>query len=315
MHIVNLVGVARAGKKNAERLDLEKLHHALDRLISAGMHGDLKGAIKDPYSVEYDPKKFAAVLIKLSKPRAAIKVFRKWVITCTGCDTEEDMASAIKTTVKLIKLALAPEVLPIKEDNLFIKISNITLSADIGRPIGCGILQKAFPDKEVVVSKFAGGSYDIQFTHGKMMVFSGGRLTAMGFKDIDLAQKTILDAVRAINEALDMHGEEDRSELCKIERFEPANAPIKEYAAALNLLDEVREKAVEFIRLYCQKVAKGSFGGSPESFAAAAIYLAGVFYNKRLTQKKICDTIKITPASLNRARDKIILALELDIIR
>ncbi len=111
-----------------------------------------------------------------------------------------------------------------------------------------------------------------------------------------------------------MHGNEDRGAVCRIERFDPVQKSIIDFAEKLRISEEVKAKATELIRQYCQKVTKETFGGSPKSFAAAAIYIAGILCNERQSQEYIAYNVDVTQVAIRSARDKLRDTLGLKII-
>jgi len=306
VHIENLVGTAYLAEKNAAGLDLGKLYSILYQL---DLSLKLKGQTSNIDSVEYNSEKFAAIIIRLRKPPASIKIFRNWTITCIGCNKKEDLESAVKAAVELIKAALSPETIPLKSQNVIIEISNVVCSSNIEQMLGCGLIQKAFPDNKVGLSNFGGGSYNLKLNGGSIRVFAGGKIIGIGFKDIDLAKKTVLEAVQTIRQTLNEHGDEDRGAVCRIERFAPTSEDVVNFSRLLGVPEDVKAKAIDLIREYCQKVTKEAFGGKPKSFAAAAIYIASILCDRRLTQSRIGETVGITEVSIRNARNNIVKVL------
>lgn len=300
--ITNLVG------KSKILLDTEKLYLSWMNMFATGGLERYREVLSDKEPFKFESAQFRAVIIRLRKPRAVLKVFSNWDITCVGCDNEEDLETAINTVAEMMFNKNSAFIMDPRE--MYLELSNVICSADIGRSVGCGIdlLKRAFLEAEVTRSEFAGGTYEVNIGGPVLRIFPNGKITATGFKSIFAAKREIKKAITAINRELDQEIG-SRGGSCKIERFDPTVVFIKAYSEKAKRSEKVTERAIQIIGDYCEKVSKESFGGYTETFAAAALYVASILCDERLTQREVCNIAVISEGALRSAKNKMLSVL------
>lgn len=313
VNIDNVVATASIGKDNEETLDLKGFFLFLNDIQKNPAYEKLKASVGNCPAAEFNPEIFPAISIRLLIPRVTIKIFRSLKITAMGCINEEDAKKAVEAGAELVALFKDPNNPHTNIKISSFEISNVMCSSDIGQPVGCGIIQKAFPEREVKISKFGGGSYDLALEGGSAKVFSTGRIMTMGFKSTDAAKRVTAETAQTIIEAIAKYSQ-NRGDSCRTERLEPTQKLIEEYSKLLNAPEKVKVMASELISQYCKKVTAESFGGSHESFASAAIYIAGIFCGERFTQWQIHMASGVSEVAIRSAKDKIKDVLNLELI-
>ena len=90
---------------------------------------DLKKIALNARNTEFNPKRFAAAIMKIRNPKTTALVFSSGKMVCTGAKSESDSKTAAKKFAKTIR-NLDFEV-KFKE----FKVQNIVASCDVGFPI------------------------------------------------------------------------------------------------------------------------------------------------------------------------------------
>lgn len=68
-----------------------------------GSNLDLRNIALRARNVEYNPRRFAACIMRLSEPKSTSLVFASGKLVCTGAKSEELCNSAVKKITKAIK--------------------------------------------------------------------------------------------------------------------------------------------------------------------------------------------------------------------
>ena len=97
--------------------------------VSLGSDLDLKSIAMKTRNSEYNPKRFAAVIMRIRKPKTTALVFSSGKMVCTGAKSEYESMVAARKYCKLIKKLGYPT----KFDNF--EIQNIVGSCDVKFPI------------------------------------------------------------------------------------------------------------------------------------------------------------------------------------
>lgn len=97
--------------------------------VNLGCRLDLKEIAQHARNAEYNPKRFAAVIMRIREPKTTALIFASGKMVCTGAKSEEDARTAARKYAKIIqKLGFQATF---KE----FKIQNIVGSVDVKFPI------------------------------------------------------------------------------------------------------------------------------------------------------------------------------------
>jgi len=150
---------------------------------------DLKHISLNARNAEYNPRRFAAVIIRLREPKTTALVFASGKMVCTGAKSEQDSLLAARKYARMIQ-KLGFEV--IFKD---FKIQNIVGSCDVKFPIKLDELHtshKQFCSYEPEM--FPGLIYKMTKPKIVLLIFVSGKLVLTGAKtkaDIDEAFEKI----------------------------------------------------------------------------------------------------------------------------
>jgi transcription initiation factor TFIID TATA-box-binding protein len=110
----------------------EDVKPQLQNIVSTDNLGcklDLKKISEKSLNVEYSPKRFDAVIMRIRNPRTATLIFSSGKIVCTGTKSEEQSRLATRKYAHIVqKLGF-----PVKFCNC--KVQNIVVSCDVKFPI------------------------------------------------------------------------------------------------------------------------------------------------------------------------------------
>lgn len=130
-------------------------------------------------NAEYNPRRFAAVIMRIREPKTTALIFRSGKMVCTGAKSEELSKDAAKKYAKAIKKVGYPEV------NLQdFKIQNIVGSCDVGFPISLESLHAAhsnFTSYEPEI--FPGLIYRMVTPKIVLLIFASGKIVLTGAKN------------------------------------------------------------------------------------------------------------------------------------
>lgn len=130
-------------------------------------------------NAEYNPRRFAAVIMRIREPKTTALIFRSGKMVCTGAKSEELSKDAAKKYAKAIKKVGYPEV------NLQdFKIQNIVGSCDVGFPISLESLHTAhlnFTSYEPEI--FPGLIYRMVTPKIVLLIFASGKIVLTGAKN------------------------------------------------------------------------------------------------------------------------------------
>jgi TATA-box binding protein (TBP) (component of TFIID and TFIIIB) len=250
------------------------------------------------YRPELDP--FATAYLKI--PRAVIRTSSTGILICMQCKSETEARRAVKIFINYLK-KLGFIIKPGKPK---ITIKNIVCSTDLGKKIGCGIIERVFPKAKR--SRLGGESFVITSEEGTIRVFLNGKIIGLGFKNEAEAIKGIERTAELLYSAIEESDREKRAEICKIQRFDPAIEALVTHGKKLKFsepdkeFDEVLEEAERLILRYCAKRIEDSFGHEPKGIAAGALYLAGLLKGcGRRTQKDIAEAFETTEVNVRNS--------------
>lgn len=260
--------------------------------------------------IEYRPEVSAGLNLRLRQPRATITLYTSGKLVCTGCRSENDAKLALQRVLQILA-EKCPEAIegPLPE-KLEINIGNVTCSAKLETPIGCGIIQRIFPTAEA--SRFGGGTINISFGEGKIRIFPEGQIVGVGFKSVKTALDTMTETIEKIRIGCKQY-DSVRQEVCKLERFDPAVNALRKYHVQLSLKPIFYLEAHRILQDYSQKLIKESFRHTPEAVAAGALYAACLLQGNFLTQKNVAEASGLTEVTIRGVFQSINEVLELGI--
>jgi len=150
---------------------------------------DLRKIALHAKNAEYNPKRFAAVIMRIREPRTTALIFRSGKMVCTGAKSETDSETAAKKYAKTIK-KLGFDV-KFKE----FTIQNIVGSCSVNYAINLEVLQNSSQkfctyDPEI----FPGLIYRMERPKIVLLIFCSGKVVLTGAKkreDLSLAFERI----------------------------------------------------------------------------------------------------------------------------
>ncbi|KAI5618992.1 TATA box-binding protein-like protein 2, partial [Silurus asotus] len=139
---------------------------------------DLKAIARQGQNAEYNPKCFAAVIMRICEPRTTALIFSSGKMVCTGAKSEEQSHLAASKYVRVVqKLGFPAKFLDFK-------IVNIVSSCDVCFPIRLECLElahKQFSSYEPEL--FPGLIYQMVKPQIVLLIFVSGKVVLTGAKD------------------------------------------------------------------------------------------------------------------------------------
>lgn len=139
---------------------------------------DLRKIALNCRNAEYNPKRFAAVIIRIRDPKTTALIFSSGKMVITGAKSEEKSYTAAKTYAKMIKKVGNPSV-KLQE----FKIQNIVGSCDIRFPISLETLNKEHSNYSTYEPElFPGLIYRMHSPKIVLLIFASGKIVLTGAK-------------------------------------------------------------------------------------------------------------------------------------
>ena len=136
---------------------------------------------------EYEPEQFPGLVYRLDEPRVATLIFRSGKIICVGARSTADAKVALRKTVKNIKRI----GIRVNENNIKVKIENIVVAIDLGKPLNLDQLAFRLEDSEYEPEQFPGLVYRIYDPKVAFLLFSSGRVVCAGAKSLDAVKLAV----------------------------------------------------------------------------------------------------------------------------
>lgn len=139
---------------------------------------DLKEIALRARNAEYNPKRFAAVIIRIREPKTTALIFASGKMVCTGAKSEEQSRLAARKYARIIQ-KLGNDQVKFKD----FTIQNIVGSCDVGFPIrleGLQILHQNFCTYEPEL--FPGLIYRMKQPKIVLLIFVSGKIVLTGAK-------------------------------------------------------------------------------------------------------------------------------------
>ncbi|XP_067010038.1 TATA-box-binding protein [Anabrus simplex] len=145
--------------------------------VNLGCKLDLKKIALHARNAEYNPKRFAAVIMRIREPRTTALIFSSGKMVCTGAKSEEDSRLAARKYARIIqKLGFAAKFLDFK-------IQNMVGSCDVKFPIrleGLVLTHGQFSSYEPEL--FPGLIYRMVKPRIVLLIFVSGKVVLTGAK-------------------------------------------------------------------------------------------------------------------------------------
>jgi transcription initiation factor TFIID TATA-box-binding protein len=145
--------------------------------VNLGCKLDLKQIALHARNSEYNPKRFAAVIMRIKEPKTTALVFASGKMVCTGARSEDDATLAARKFAKIIQKLDNPVVF---KD---FKIQNIVGSCDVKFPIrleGLSYTHQMFSSYEPEL--FPGLIYRMKSPKVVLLIFVSGKVVLTGAK-------------------------------------------------------------------------------------------------------------------------------------
>lgn len=201
MNISDLVQIPQADS-NYRRPQEEPTLQNIVSTVDLKCRLDLKTIALNARNTEYNPKRFAAAIMKIRNPKTTALIFSSGKMVCTGAKSEEDSKKAAKKYAKTIK--------NMGFDVRFIdfKVQNIVASADVGFAIRLESLSHRHAEFcQYEPEIFPGLIYRIYQPKVVVLIFVSGKIVLTGAK----TREQIKEAYTNILPALQMHKKEETS--------------------------------------------------------------------------------------------------------
>ena len=129
-------------------------------------------------NAEYNPKRFAAVIMRIKEPKTTALIFASGKMVCTGARSEEDSKKAARQYAKIIqKLGY-----PVKFSEF--KIQNIVASCDVKFPIRLeGLASKYIKFSSYEPEMFPGLIFHMVEPKIVLLIFVSGKIVLTGAKE------------------------------------------------------------------------------------------------------------------------------------
>ncbi|KFO61912.1 TATA box-binding protein-like 2, partial [Corvus brachyrhynchos] len=144
---------------------------------------DLKNIALHARNAEYNPKRFAAVIMRIREPRTTALIFSSGKMVCTGAKSEEQSRLAARKYARVVqKLGFPAKFLDFK-------IQNMVGSCDVRFPIrleGLGLTHQQFSRDEAISYEpelFPGLIYRMVKPRIVLLIFVSGKVVLTGAKD------------------------------------------------------------------------------------------------------------------------------------
>ncbi|CAD7704129.1 unnamed protein product [Ostreobium quekettii] len=139
---------------------------------------DLKQIAIHARNAEYNPKRFAAVIMRLREPKTTALIFAAGKMVCTGARSESDSKLAAKKFAKIIQKIGFPDV--VFKD---FKVQNIVASCDACFPVRLeGLQHKHSIFARYEPELFPGLIYRMRKPKVVLLIFVSGKLVLTGAK-------------------------------------------------------------------------------------------------------------------------------------
>jgi len=191
-------------KINPGKEEIDQLKHpsgiipALQNIVSTvnlGTKLDLKTIALQARNAEYNPKRFAAVIMRIRDPKTTALIFGSGKMVCTGAKSEEDSKLAARKYARIIqKLGFPARFTEFK-------VQNIVGSCDVKFPIRLeGLAYSHHHYASYEPELFPGLVYRMVQPKVVLLIFVSGKVVLTGAKDRDDIYQAFENIYPVLNE-------------------------------------------------------------------------------------------------------------------
>jgi transcription initiation factor TFIID TATA-box-binding protein len=182
-----IAGTLRNETVPAEALDRTKhasgIRPTLQNIISTvnlAVTLDLKTIALHARNAEYNPKRFAAVIMRIREPKTTALIFASGKMVCTGAKSEDESKLAARKYARII------QKLGFEVSFTDFKVQNIVASADVGFPVRLeGLAQQHSKYSSYEPELFPGLIYRMLKPKVVLLIFVSGKIVLTGAKTRD----------------------------------------------------------------------------------------------------------------------------------
>jgi len=182
-----IAGTLRSDTVPAEALDRTKhasgIRPTLQNIISTvnlAVTLDLKTIALHARNAEYNPKRFAAVIMRIREPKTTALIFASGKMVCTGAKSEDESKLAARKYARII------QKLGFEVSFTDFKVQNIVASADVGFPVRLeGLAQQHSKYSSYEPELFPGLIYRMLKPKVVLLIFVSGKIVLTGAKTRD----------------------------------------------------------------------------------------------------------------------------------
>jgi len=146
-------------------------------------------------STEYEPEQFPGLVYRLKKPKAAALIFSSGKIVCTGARSIEDVKTAFKKIISMIRKAGIK--VPTKYD---IQIENIVASAKLPGTLNLDLIAFELENSEYEPEQFPGLVYRMDNPKVAFLLFGSGKIVCTGSRKVEDVKKAIMALYNKLKE-------------------------------------------------------------------------------------------------------------------
>ncbi|XP_051022970.1 TATA box-binding protein-like 2 [Acomys russatus] len=139
---------------------------------------DLRKIALNAKNTEYNPKRFAAVIMRIREPRTTALIFSSGKLVCTGAKSEEESRLAARKYARVVQKLGFPARF------LSFKVQNVVGSCDVKFPIRLEILALTHPQfSSYEPELFPGLIYKMVKPQVVLLIFTSGKVVLTGAKE------------------------------------------------------------------------------------------------------------------------------------
>ena len=157
---------------------------------------DLYGIAREVDNVEYEPEQFPGAILKLTKPKTSLLLFKNGKVICTGAKSEKDVAKAIKTAYQNIKQNVKNN----KRAKIEYSIVNIVASAALNVELDLYGIAREVDNVEYEPEQFPGAILKLAKPKTSLLLFKNGKLICTGATNEEQVKKAINKAYSLIKQ-------------------------------------------------------------------------------------------------------------------
>jgi len=155
---------------------------------------DLTQIARKLTDVEYNPKRFPGLIMRIEKPKATILIFSTGKMVVTGMRRAAEAERVVNNVIKNVKKA------GIKLSNPKISIVNIVTSGDLHTRIDLDMMIIVMEYVMFEPEVFPGLIYHMKNPKAVFLVFSTGRFVCTGAKSREIVEKAVIKLNRQVRE-------------------------------------------------------------------------------------------------------------------